>query len=224
MNIKNNKNHNLIPTILKNIRFELNLTQAELAKKVGLSVGSIFKYENNQMDPTYRSIGKIKEFCEDSGINWDDLKNIKNKISNDSKEDNYVIEIQKKYIKKLEDEISELNSSINDISKPSTKIDSININKKLKEKRIPKILEGPVSLNMIKEDESVRALAFRIFKESFYYRFEQKGLDASKIDDLFMACCLKASQLYPKDQIGPLFYQVAHHILTKTSIEDQGEI
>jgi putative transcriptional regulator len=223
MNIKNNKNNNPIPKIIKNIRFELNLTQVELANKIGLSPGSIHKYENNEMDPTYRSIRKIKEFCERSGINWDDLKNIKNQISNYGKEDNYAFEIQRKYINKLEDEIRSLKSLIVEKNNKLDEADQI-LKNEVKNHLLPNFVEDVVEIKKLREDENVSKLAFSLFRTTFYHNFDKKDISDVKIDELFAATCVAASRKFPNEQIGPLFYQVAHHILTNTSIEDQGGI
>lgn len=51
-----------IGDVLKKLRKERGLTQAQLAEKVGLSKTAIFQYENNKREPNFDAITKLVKF------------------------------------------------------------------------------------------------------------------------------------------------------------------
>jgi transcriptional regulator with XRE-family HTH domain len=54
--------------VLKIIRIERGITQRVLAKELGLSTGSIYKYENNVMRPGANVIDKITSYCKENEL------------------------------------------------------------------------------------------------------------------------------------------------------------
>lgn len=50
------------------LRVQLRCTQKELAEKLSVSPGAIHKYENNQMQPTLRTVAKIENYIKKNNI------------------------------------------------------------------------------------------------------------------------------------------------------------
>ena len=54
--------------MFKLIRMETGLTQRQLAEKLEIGSGSLYKYENNLMNPSFKVIEKVKRFCLDNNV------------------------------------------------------------------------------------------------------------------------------------------------------------
>lgn len=54
--------------MFKLIRMETGLTQRQLAEKLEIGSGSLYKYENNLMNPSFKVIEKVKRFCLDNKV------------------------------------------------------------------------------------------------------------------------------------------------------------
>lgn len=57
---------------IKKLRRKLLLTQAELAKKLGISFASVNRYENGVYEPTMRVKRKLKKLFDENGIKLED--------------------------------------------------------------------------------------------------------------------------------------------------------
>ena len=68
---------------LKKIRKENNLTQEDLAEKLGVSRQSVSKWESNQ---AYPEMDKVVQICKMFNLNMDDLLNQDIKEVNNSKQ------------------------------------------------------------------------------------------------------------------------------------------
>lgn len=58
---------------IKNLRYKLNLSQAELAKKLNFSTAWISKIEQEEYIPTNKTIFFIKELAKKNNINLEEL-------------------------------------------------------------------------------------------------------------------------------------------------------
>lgn len=56
------------PSLIKQLREELILSQTELAKRLGCSFASVNRWENGVHEPTYKMKRKIVSLCKKSGI------------------------------------------------------------------------------------------------------------------------------------------------------------
>ena len=56
--------------IIKEIRSQLNLSQTELAKKLGVSFATVNRWEKGRCEPSQIALGTIKRLCADSGIDY----------------------------------------------------------------------------------------------------------------------------------------------------------
>ena len=56
--------------IIKGIRSQLNLSQTELAKKLGVSFATVNRWEKGRCEPSQIALGTIKRLCADSGIDY----------------------------------------------------------------------------------------------------------------------------------------------------------
>ena len=63
---------------LKTVRKKLGFSQNELAQKVGISVNSLQRYENDDREPTISVLDRIAEACDLSlgELLWIDLENL----------------------------------------------------------------------------------------------------------------------------------------------------
>tara|TARA_R100001443_G_scaffold35589_8_gene49402 strand:+ start:10835 stop:11623 length:789 start_codon:yes stop_codon:yes gene_type:complete len=95
--------------LFKLARLELKLTQKELAAKLGIAPGSVFKYENNLMEPGRKAIAKIEDFMKQHNI--PSQINTSNKTDNDNQDrggtmdSQSIIELQDYKIKQQEKEL-----------------------------------------------------------------------------------------------------------------------
>lgn len=99
---------------LRVIRVHLRCTQKELATRIGISPGAIFKYENNQMNPTLRTIAKVEDFIKEqkleSILSIDGHTQTQNREATLSiQQQNMLIELQAEKIKHLEKKLKSTN-------------------------------------------------------------------------------------------------------------------
>jgi len=93
---------------LKILRVQLRCTQKELAEKLGVSPGAIHKYENNQMQPTLRTVAKIENYINENKLKMNDSHIKKeNEIM-----ENLVITAQARTLELLEDKIKYLEKQL----------------------------------------------------------------------------------------------------------------
>ena len=93
---------------LKILRVQLRCTQKELAEKLGISPGAIHKYENNQMQPTLRTVAKIENYINENKLKMNDSHIKKeNEIM-----ENLVITAQARTLELLEDKIKYLEKQL----------------------------------------------------------------------------------------------------------------
>jgi transcriptional regulator with XRE-family HTH domain len=95
---------------LRVIRVHLRCTQKELATRIGISPGAIFKYENNQMNPTLRTIAKVEDFIKEqkleSILSLDGPTQTQNSEATLSvQQQNMLIDLQADKIKQLEEKL-----------------------------------------------------------------------------------------------------------------------
>ena len=64
---------------VKYLRFKLKISQAALAKELGVSVPTISRWERGSQEPHIMALGSFYDFCEKRGINFEeaDLKCLK---------------------------------------------------------------------------------------------------------------------------------------------------
>ena len=53
---------------VKQVREKLNLSQEELAKKLGISFATINRWEKGHTHPTYETLQRFEKFCSSKGI------------------------------------------------------------------------------------------------------------------------------------------------------------
>ena len=66
---------------LKYVRKRLQLTQAELAELMGVSVSTLVRWENSNKDPILKYQGKLSEICKERDIKLKELKPYKKNIA-----------------------------------------------------------------------------------------------------------------------------------------------
>ena len=61
---------------VKYLRFKLKISQAALAKEIGVSVPTISRWERGSQEPHIMALGSFYDFCGKRGINFEeaDLK------------------------------------------------------------------------------------------------------------------------------------------------------
>tara|TARA_R100000406_G_scaffold79538_1_gene60626 strand:+ start:1010 stop:1837 length:828 start_codon:yes stop_codon:yes gene_type:complete len=91
---------------LRMLRVQMRLTQKELATLIGISPGAIFKYENNQMNPTLRTIAKVEDFIRnqklESNLSLDEPTQENSEATLSVQQQNMLIDLQADKIKQLE--------------------------------------------------------------------------------------------------------------------------
>ena len=94
---------------LKYLRGCKNLKINELVNELGFSRTQWTNYENNTSYPKFSDLIEIAKYFDisETSLIHDDLKNMKEE-NNNRIENQYTIEVQKKYIEILESEISKL--------------------------------------------------------------------------------------------------------------------
>ncbi len=55
---------------IKRIRINSLLSQTEFAKIIGVSFSTVNRWENNKVTPNFKTIKRIKEFCDSNGIKF----------------------------------------------------------------------------------------------------------------------------------------------------------
>lgn len=100
--------------LFKMIRVELNATQKDLAEKLGLSTGTVYKYENGLMEPGTRTLEKLEQFCDSNGLSAtyrsvrnseSTLNTNKERIGGREMDSQSIIELQDYKIKQQEKEL-----------------------------------------------------------------------------------------------------------------------
>ena len=56
------------------VRAKLNLTQAELGKKLHVTLGTISRWENGKVQPTKKAKYAFEQFCKDNNIELEEKK------------------------------------------------------------------------------------------------------------------------------------------------------
>tara|TARA_Y100001938_G_C8096494_1_gene438525 strand:+ start:2821 stop:3585 length:765 start_codon:yes stop_codon:yes gene_type:complete len=62
--------------MFKMLRMELGITQRELADKLDISPGSVYKYENTLMEPGHRVIEKVYELAKSNNVTLSDAETV----------------------------------------------------------------------------------------------------------------------------------------------------
>ena len=57
--------------LIKDLRDKLLLSQVEMANLLGVAFASVNRWENGKNEPTIKAKRKIKELCDQNGINID---------------------------------------------------------------------------------------------------------------------------------------------------------
>jgi DNA-binding XRE family transcriptional regulator len=57
--------------LIKDLRDKLFLSQTEMAELLGVSFATVNRWENSKNEPTIKVKRKIKELCDQNGINMD---------------------------------------------------------------------------------------------------------------------------------------------------------
>ena len=57
--------------IIKDLRAKLLLSQVEMATLLGVAFATVNRWENGKNEPTIKEKRKIKELCDQNGINID---------------------------------------------------------------------------------------------------------------------------------------------------------
>jgi DNA-binding XRE family transcriptional regulator len=69
------KNHRIqTNSPLKKLRRNANLTQEQLAQKIGLAVSTVRRWERGETEPTM-TLAQTKKFCQAINQNFDELPN-----------------------------------------------------------------------------------------------------------------------------------------------------
>jgi len=107
---------------------ELRYTQKDLAQRLSVDPGSIYKYENEKMTPGLKVLDKIYKLCEEESLN-EPIKLINN-FDLTKKEENdmdarYLIQLQRDKITYQEERISYLEEQIKQKQGESTHWDSL---------------------------------------------------------------------------------------------------
>ena len=63
---------------VKYVRMKLYLSQAQLAKEIGVSFATVNRWESKGYEPQLASLGRFKDFCEKHGITFDDKGDMNN--------------------------------------------------------------------------------------------------------------------------------------------------
>ncbi|MFV0503725.1 MAG: helix-turn-helix domain-containing protein [Lachnospirales bacterium] len=56
---------------IREIRIKCLLSQADFAKKIGVSFSTVNRWENNKAVPNYQTLTKIKNFCISEGLTFE---------------------------------------------------------------------------------------------------------------------------------------------------------
>ncbi len=111
--------------LFKVIRMELNLTQKELARRLAIGTGSIYKYENELMMPGTKVLEKIKNLCSEETLT-EPLKILSNFNIDTKKKENiamdaeYLISLQRDKIEYQEERILKLKTALENKQAEST--------------------------------------------------------------------------------------------------------
>ena len=61
---------------VKFVRMKLGLSQAKLAKAIGVSLPTVNRWENEGREPQMMTLGKFFAFCRDQGIDFAEVDSI----------------------------------------------------------------------------------------------------------------------------------------------------
>ena len=57
---------------VKHVRMKLYLSQAQLAKEIGVSFATVNRWESKGVEPQIVSLGRFNDFCERHGITFEE--------------------------------------------------------------------------------------------------------------------------------------------------------
>ncbi len=57
---------------VKHVRMKLYLSQAQLAKEIGVSFATVNRWESQGIEPRLAQLGKFNDFCEKHHISFDE--------------------------------------------------------------------------------------------------------------------------------------------------------
>ncbi len=57
---------------VKHVRMKLYLSQAQLAKEIGVSFATVNRWESKGIEPQIVSLGRFNDFCERHGITFEE--------------------------------------------------------------------------------------------------------------------------------------------------------
>ena len=61
---------------VKFVRMKLYLSQAQLAKEIGVSFATVNRWESKGYEPQLASFGRFNDFCEKHGIEFNDTNDL----------------------------------------------------------------------------------------------------------------------------------------------------
>ena len=64
---------------VKFVRMKLYLSQAQLAKEIGVSFATVNRWESKGYEPQLASVGRFNDFCEKHGIEFNDTNDLHNR-------------------------------------------------------------------------------------------------------------------------------------------------
>ena len=64
---------------VKFVRMKLYLSQAQLAKEIGVSFATVNRWESKGYEPQLASVGRFNDFCEKHGITFDNTNDLHNR-------------------------------------------------------------------------------------------------------------------------------------------------
>ena len=67
-------NQSQIGKFIKSLREENNLTQEQLAEKLNVSNKFVSRWENGKTKPNITAMKKLKNFCENNEISFDEIE------------------------------------------------------------------------------------------------------------------------------------------------------
>ena len=61
---------------VKFVRMKLYISQAQLAKEIGVSFATVNRWESKGYEPQLASVGRFNDFCEKHGIEFNDTNDL----------------------------------------------------------------------------------------------------------------------------------------------------
>ena len=68
------KNMTNYPKMIVKLRVKMNISQEDLAKKLGVSFQSVNRWENGKTLPNYKTLKQIEGLCQKHNLNFEDIR------------------------------------------------------------------------------------------------------------------------------------------------------